>query len=59
MYSTDHKKFLHTPRQCNYRDVRKISLWSVEHILNKTIPNFGRISNLIEISLVGQAPGIV
>ena len=31
-------------------------MWSVKHILNKSTPNFGRISNLIEISLVGQAP---
>ena len=35
----------------------KILLWSVEHILNQNTGNFGRISNLIEVSLVecGQA----
>ena len=36
-------------RHC--RDVCKISLWSVEYILN-----FHRISNSIEICLVGRAP---
>ena len=33
-YSTDHNKILYTSRQCNCRDVCKILLWSVEHILN-------------------------
>ena len=57
MYSTDHNEILHTPRQCNCRDVCKILLWSVKRILNKSAPNFDRISNSIEISLVGRAPG--
>ena len=34
IYSTDHSKILHTLRQCNCHDVCKISLWSVDHILN-------------------------
>ena len=34
MYCTYHNKMLHTPRQCNCRDMPKISLWSVEHISN-------------------------
>ena len=34
MYSTDHNKILHTSQWCNCRDVCKISLWSVELILN-------------------------
>ena len=34
MYSTDHNEILHTSRQSNYRDVCKISLWSVQYILN-------------------------
>ena len=34
MYSTSHNENLHTSRQCNCRDVCKISLWSVEHILS-------------------------
>ena len=34
IYSTDHSKILHTSRQCNCRDVCKIPLWSVDHILN-------------------------
>ena len=33
IYSTDHNEILHTSRQCNCRDVCKISLWSVRHIL--------------------------
>ena len=35
----------------------KISLWSLECILNQSTANFGRISNSIEKSLVGWAPG--
>ena len=44
IYSTDHNEILHKPRQCNCRGVCKISLWSVEHILNYSAPNFDRIS---------------
>ena len=50
MYSTDHNIIWHTSRQCNCRDVCKIVLWSVEH------SKFDRISNSIEIALVGRAP---
>ena len=32
--SIDHNEILHTPRQCNCRDVCKISMWSLEHFLN-------------------------
>ena len=42
--------------QYNCRDVFIISLWSVEHILNQGDPNFDRISNSIEILLVGRVP---
>ena len=34
IYSTDPNDILHTSWQCNCRDVSKISLWSVKHILN-------------------------
>ena len=34
MYLTDHNEILITSRQCNCRDVYKISLLSVEYILN-------------------------
>ena len=34
----------------------KISLWSIEHVLNYSTPNFDQISNSIEIPLVGQGP---
>ena len=57
MYVADHNDILHTSRQCHCRDVCKISLWSVEYIRNKSILNFHRISNSIEICLVGRAPG--
>ena len=50
--STDRNEILHTSRQ-----LRKISLWSAEYVLNKSIANFGQISNSIEISLVGRVPG--
>ena len=48
MYSTDHNEILH--------GVCKISLWLVEYVLNQSTAYFGRISNSIEIPLVGQAP---
>ena len=54
----DHNDILHTSRQCHCRDVCKISLWSVEYIRNYSVLNFYRISNSIEICLVGQAPGL-
>ena len=44
--------------QYNCRDVCKISLWSVEYILYQSTPNFGRISNSIEILLMGRALGL-
>ena len=34
IYPTDHNEILHTSRHCNCRDVCKISLWSIEPILN-------------------------
>ena len=57
MYSTDHNKILHTSRQCNSCGMCKISLWSVDQILNHSITNFHWISNSIEISLVGWVSG--
>ena len=55
-YSADHNEILHMSRQFYCRDMCKISLWSVEHILNHSTPNFDRISNSTEILLVGWAP---
>ena len=57
MFSTDHNEILHMSRQCYCHDVCKILLWWVEYVLNKSITKFHWISNLIEISLVGQVPG--
>ena len=56
--STDHNEMLHTSRQLHCRDVWRISSWLVEFILNKNTANFVRISNSIEISLVGRGHGI-
>ena len=56
MFSTDHNEILHMSRQCNCRDVCKISLWSAEYIMNKTITKFHWISNSFETLLVGRAP---
>ena len=53
---TDHN-ILHTSRQLHCLDMYKILLWLVEYISNQSTVNFGRISNSIEISLVGWAPG--
>ena len=53
----DHNEILHTSRQLHCRDVYNISLWSVEYILNHITAKNCRISNSIEISLVGQALG--
>ena len=46
-------------RQCDCRDMRKISMWSnpIKHVLNYSAPNFYRISNLIEKTSVGLRPG--
>ena len=57
MYSTNHNEILNTTRQYNCRDVCKFSLRSSEHILNYSTPNFDRISNSIEIPLVGRGAG--
>ena len=57
MYCIDHNKILHMSRQCNCRDMCKISLRSVEHILNYSTPNFCWISNWIEIPLMAPGPG--
>ena len=50
---TDHNEILHKSRQCYCRDMCKISLWSAEYVMNKSITNFQWISNSIEILLVG------
>ena len=41
-------------RQLHCRDVCKISLWSIKHILNQSTSNFGLIFYLIKIFLVGR-----
>ena len=54
--SVDRNRIFYTSRQLHCRDVCKIQLWSVDHILYQSTPNFDRISNSIEIPLVGRAP---
>ena len=49
MSSTDHSDILYTSR----REVCKISIEAVEHIISSSTPNFGRMSNSIEMPLVG------
>ena len=49
IYSTDHNKILHTSQQLHCRDLCKISLWSIKHILNQSTPNFDQISKSIKI----------
>ena len=49
---------LHTSRQWHCRDVCKIWLWSTAYILQQSVLNFHRISDSIEICLVGRAPGV-
>ena len=56
--STDHKEILYTSRQLHRREVCEISFCSVKHVLNQNTPNVYRISNSIEIPLVGPAPGL-
>ena len=51
MCSTDLLEILHTSRQCYYRIVCKMSQWSVEYVINKSIKEFYWISNSIEKSL--------
>ena len=47
-------KILHTSQQSNCRDMYTIA-WQVRYILNQSTRNFDRISNVIEIPLVGRA----
>ena len=51
IYSADHNGILHTSRQIHYHNVRKILLWSVDHILKHSTPKFDRISSSVEIPL--------
>ena len=53
----DHNEMLRTSWQLHCHGMCKISLWLVEYILYQSTPNFGRISNSIEIPLVGRVPG--
>ena len=44
MYSTNLNEILHMSQQLHCRDVHKISLSLVKHILNWSAPNFDQIS---------------
>ena len=54
MCSTDHNEILQTSRQCNCK--QKFIVISGAYFKEGT-PNFDRISNSIEIPLVGRTPG--
>ena len=58
MFTINHNNILHTSWQLHSRDVCKISFWLVEYILKQSTVNFGHISNLIKMLLVGRAPDI-
>ena len=44
-------------QQLHYRDVCKIALWSVEHILNHSTANLDQISSSIKRSLMERVHG--
>ena len=57
--STDHNAILHTSSQLRCSDMCKISLWSAENAINRSIAKFHWISSSIEISLMVRAPGVI
>ena len=57
MYPTDHHKILHTPRQCNCRDMCNIPRRSAKHTSNQSTQNPDRIPNSTKKPSVGRAPG--
>ena len=54
--SADRRAVLHTSRPLHCRGVCEISLWSVGYVLSRSASDFGRVSGLVRVSLVGQAP---
>ena len=56
MCPTDHNEILHMSRQCYCRGMCKISLWSDEYAMNKSITKVHLISNAIETSLARRPP---
>ena len=50
-------KFDENSERSSFKYTCKISLWSAAYILHYSVLNFHRISNSIEICLVGRAPG--
>ena len=54
--SADRGAVLHTSRPLHRRDVCEISLWSVGYVLSRSASVFVRVSDLVRVSLVGQAP---
>ena len=58
-YSADHNKILHMLWHCYCRDMCKISLWSVEDILNHSTPNFYQILNSVETLFMEWVPARV
>ena len=54
--SADRGAVLHTSRPLHRRGVCEISLWSVGYVLSRSASDFVRVSDLVRVSLVGQAP---
>ena len=54
--SADRGAVSHTSRPLHCRGVSKISLWSVGYVSSRSASDFGRISGLDRVLLVGQAP---
>ena len=54
--SADRGAVLHTSRPLHCRGVCEISLWLMGYVLSRSASDFGRVSGLVRVSLVGQAP---
>ena len=54
--SADRGAVLHTSRPLHRRGVCEISLWSVGYVLSRSASDFVQVSDLVRVSLVGQAP---
>ena len=54
--SADRGVVLHTSRPLHCCGMCEILLWSVGYVLSRSASVFGRVSGLVRISLVGQAP---
>ena len=54
--SADRGTVLQTSRPLHCHGVCEISLWLVGYVLSRSASDFGQVSGLVRVSLVGQAP---